>query len=533
MRLVISTILKYSFTALIILYSHQIHQNNIYIFVSLLELSAIFLVSNHLLRINKWLGVFLNSLALLLLNTQILMMIFGGSYLTLVMLTNLESIESLSGKLELYLTGVGALLFFSILPIRRFKLPYVNFNKLLSMVLLSELVITLMQGSMYSPFFALYQLGLDAQSYQRQLEEIENQPNVTSEFYHSHIDSAIARPESLKEKPNIVLVFVEGLSQNIIDDSRNLMPTVAQLQKESLSFTNYYNHTFATYRGIIGQLYSGYQLDNYDQNTLISMQDILATEGYQTSFINVEPNNTQFTTYLEGLNFQNLLSDPSKRYEGRNGTISDKEAFDLLYNTIQAQAAEDKPFFTTMYTYGTHLSLDSPHERFDDGKSPLLNRFYNFDVQFKKFMDKFKASGLAKDTLFIFTVDHATYQDAEFINLFPDYPRANPDVDMVPFFMYYEGITPQKINVHGRNSVDLAPTVLDYLDISKENYFLGKSLFFPKENNNSYDTVFFDNSFLLSTQEGQVEPLSDVSKEILESQLQKYFAAKTQQPINP
>ena len=56
------------------------------------------------------------------------------------------------------------------------------------------------------------------------------------------------------------------MSQHIIDDERNITPNIKELQSKSLSFSNYYNHTFATYRGIIGQLYSGYQLDNSDQN---------------------------------------------------------------------------------------------------------------------------------------------------------------------------------------------------------------------------------------------------------------------------
>ncbi|MTB64811.1 sulfatase-like hydrolase/transferase [Streptococcus sp. zg-86] len=532
-RLLIFTILKYSFTTMLILYSHRIHQNHFYVMISLLELISIALFSNYLLRINKWLAFIINSLALLLLNAQMLMMIFGGSYVTLVMLTNLESIEAIGGKLKLYLSGVIALVMFSLMPIKRFKVPYVSTNKLLSISLLSELILTLMHGSMYSPFFAIYQLRQDAKAYQRQLEEIANQPNITSEFYREHVDSAIQRPENIKEKPNVVLLFVEGLSQNIIDDSRAIMPTVAKVQKESLNFSNYYNHTFATYRGIIGQLYSGYQLDNYDNNTLISIQDVLANEGYQTSFINVEPSNTQFTTYLESLNFQNLISDPSKSYSGHNGTVSDKEAFEILYDTIEQQAKEDKPFFTAMYTFGTHITLNSPHEKYGDGHSPLLNRFYNFDVQFKKFIEKFKESGLAQNTVLVFAVDHATYQDAEFISVFPGYARANPDVDIVPFFMYHDGIMARTVDVKGRNSIDMAPTILDYMDINRENYFLGTSLFFPKENNNSFDTVFFDNSFLLSTDQNRVEPLSEASKEIIEAQLQKYFAAKTQPPMKP
>lgn len=51
-------------------------------------------------------------------------------------------------------------------------------------------------------------------------------------------------------KQNVILIFTEGLSNHIITDSRNIMPNVAALKNQTISFSNYYNHTFATYRGI-------------------------------------------------------------------------------------------------------------------------------------------------------------------------------------------------------------------------------------------------------------------------------------------
>ena len=101
----------------------------------------------------------------------------------------------------------------------------------------------------------------------------------------------------------MILIFTEGLSRSIIWDERNIMPNLRALESESLSFTNYYNHTFATFRGLIGQLYSGYQFDNLDTNGLISLQAILGKRGYQTAFINTEPSNTEFSEYLAVLPF--------------------------------------------------------------------------------------------------------------------------------------------------------------------------------------------------------------------------------------
>ena len=71
------------------------------------------------------------------------------------------------------------------------------------------------------------------------------------------------------------------------------------------------------------------------------------------------------------------------------------------------------------------------------------------------------------------------------------------------------------------------------MDIDEPNYFLGQSLFYYKENNNSFDTVFHDNAYILSTDYGQIGPLSDTNQQTIEELLQRYFAAKTQVPQKP
>ena len=523
---------KYLFSILLAILAYTTIKNPFFLLVSFLELGIVIFMTNWFLKANKVVSYIFNILFIFLFNVQQMVMYFGGSYTTLVMVTNLESLESLGGRIVPISIGVIGLLFFTFLPVPRFSIPKLRTTSILSLFLMAELALTFLYGNAYSPLFAVYRLGLSAKEYQAQMAAIADQPNTTAFFYKDDNKPSRDRPENLPEKPNVVLIFTEGLSQNIIDDSRQVMPTVQALQDKSLNFENYYNHTFATYRGLIGQLYSGYQLNNYDTNSLISIQDILAGQGYATSFINSEPANTQFTSYLESLNFQNVVTD-AKRSDGINGSLTDKTAFELLFETIEEQAKSDQPFFTSIYTYGTHMSFDSPDKKFGDGKQSLLNRFYNFDYYFNEFLQKFEQSSLADNTILVFTADHATFEDSDFKAAYPDYPRANADVDTMPLFFYYKGIQPENINAEGRNSLSMAPTLLDYLDIDQPNYFLGQSLFYYKENNNSFDTVFHDNAYILSTDYGVVAPLSETNQETIEELLQRYFAAKTQVPQKP
>ena len=204
--------------------------------------------------------------------------------------------------------------------------------------------------------------------------------------------------------------------------------------------------------------------------------------------------------------------------------MTDYEAYNLLMDTAQTLDEGDEPFLLSIYTFGTHVSFDSDDNQFGDGKSPELNKFHNLDREFGEFLDEFKASPMAEDTILIFTTDHATYADQDFTDAFPDYKRECTDLDAIPFFIYYKGLGPEELDVEGKNSLCLTPTILDLLDINTENYFLGSSLF-DKAASTEYDTIFYDASYLISTKDGKIRYLEDLEIDSFLSQVLSYFSA--------
>ena len=528
--LIISTALKYIFAVCLIIFAYSQTGERICLIAGLMELAIIFLVSNALIRANHFIGWILNSLLLLLLNVQMAVLAFGNTYISLVMMTNLDSVRDLSGQAVVYIPALVAALVLSFLPIRHVGTWKTAEARLLALALAAELIFTMCIGSAGSPLFSYYTLikqGIDAQT---PSESITKGKDYTEIFHGTTIIGRIKKPEGLPENPNIIAIFTEGLSQNIVTDKRKIMPNVAAYERKSINFTNYFNHTFATYRALSGQLYSGYQKHNYDSNALISLQDILSDKGYTTSFINTEIRNINFTNYLQDMGFDEVISDPAFVSNGVADTISDKDAYELLFDTVKEQGKDDKPFFTAIYTFGTHTSLDSPDEKFGDGSDSLLNKFYNLDCQFGAFMKKFEKSDLADNTIIFFTADHAAYQDRLFNTSFPDYERNHTELDEMPFFIYHKGVEPQKIDVEGRNTLDFAPTVLDYLDISTNNYFLGTTLFSGLDNNNNYDTIFTDSASYVSTRGGEIRWLNDTEHDIMDVKLDMYYEAKQQGP---
>lgn len=526
---IVLTVVKYCFSLALIILAGSVHGKR-YMAAAFLELLIFFALTNLIAGKSRRAGQIVNVILLAFLNIQMALLSLGGSYLSLLMLSNTDSWNDLAGNFSKYAIWVILIIIGTALPITYIKIPHVNSLALLSVGLAGELIFTMAVGNSYSPYYAYADLAAQKAANDRQAEKIAAMGDQSGRFNASQVLDFRKKPDSLKAKqPNIILIFTEGLSQSIVEDSRNIMPNVAAYEKKSVDFSNYYNHTFATYRGIIGQLYSGYQNDNYDENHLTSIQSVLADQGYQTTFINTEPNNASFAAYLERMGFDEVKGEPGLGiYEGNQDYMSDKEAYEALWDTVSEQEEAGKPFFTAIYTFGTHISLGSYDEKFGDGKSDELNKFYNADAQFGAFMDKFENSDISDNTIVVFTADHSTYTDDAWHEEFKNVPRACSDVDRVPFFIYYKGIEPETLDVRGRNSLDLVPTILDYLDISAFNSFLGMSLFSPPDNNNEFDTIFSDPSFQISTKDGLMAPLEGAQKDVFNSNLEAYYAKKLQ-----
>lgn len=474
-----------------------------------------------------------NDILVFLYNAQMIVLLFGSSYISTIMLTNIDNIQDLSGKAVIYSAGVAVVLFMSFLPCIKIWKDGHHFKEFLSLILCLELVFTLLFGNAYSPLFAYWKLADETIEVSRVKKELSNRENVTPNFYRGGISCiSVDKPDILSRPPNIVLILTEGLSQHIVSDERGIMPNVAAYEGKSISFRNYYDHTAATYRGIIGQLYSGYQLNNYDTNTLIGIQDILSDNGYVTSFINTEPNLVPFAKYLERMNFDILINDVETKWGGPGNSMTDREAYEKLYEVMEEQYAVNQPFFTVIYTFGTHASFDSPDEQFEDGTLSELNKFYNLDCWFGQFMDKLEKDTCWDNTIIVFTSDHATYADLYYKEAFPDYSRNHVMLDQIPLFIYHKGIEPKEIDVNGRNSLDLTSTILDYVDINAPNYFLGASLFHDDDNNCNLDTIFTTGIQYYSSKGGIIQELQEEEMEylIVNDMIEKYYAAKTQEP---
>ena len=529
--LLVTTVLKYGLSLALLVAGTRVTGTVEFLLAGVLEVVAIAILTNWLTGRFAPAGYLVNGALMLVLNFQAAMLVFASSYVTPIMLSNLFNLEDLAGQAQTYTVAVAAVVVASLLPVTALRVPALDKAAYgIGVAALVELVALLGIGVWAAPIGSAIDLKGKWDQYNAFLEQSAAavtegggaaSPEMVQAYYRETIPSGRERPVGLPDQPNVIVIFTEGLSQSIVDDERGIMPNVARYEETSLSFVNYYNHTAATYRGVNGQLYSGFQLNDFDANSLISLQSILDDRGYSTTFINPEPEMPEWCEFLDRLGFQEVVSTSSTgTYSLKGNKMSDYEAYQTLQAVVEDEAQSGNPFLVCIYTFGTHATYDSPDVVFGNGADPEVNKFYNCDYQFGQFMDWFEQSGLADDTIVVFTADHATYRDLGFMGSFPYYEREHYFLDAIPCFFYYAGVEAEQVDVGGRNSLDFTPTLLDYLDVSAPNCFMGESLFLdpnpveaPEEGLVPMDMVYFDGMDVSTTSGSDIDVIDEDADE--------------------
>jgi phosphoglycerol transferase MdoB-like AlkP superfamily enzyme len=104
---------------------------------------------------------------------------------------------------------------------------------------------------------------------------------------------------------------------------------------------------------------------------------------------------------------------------------------------------------------------------------------HNYDAQLEQFLSYFFASEYQRNTILVFTSDHATYPEPAMIVAVKGEEYQPYFVDRIPLLIHAPSVQlPERYDADGRTSVDLAPTLLNLLGIQdRSNSFLGRSIF--------------------------------------------------------
>lgn len=327
-------------------------------------------------------------------------------------------------------------------------------------------------------------------------------------------------PES-QGRPNVIVIFAEGFSARLMQTYggkyADLTSNLDAFAKTAMVVDGYYNHTAATFRGLQGQLTSGFPRaggadiwDGWDETVAEdtdpraslrsrSLPHILGMQGYETVFFSPHSDENQLNTMLRALDFDTvysfetlpaLLGRPvTKHSDFEPDAMTDDDVFGGLRAFLESheESASEQPFFAATYNIGTHAFRDVTEGElvYDDGTNPALNRFYEFDSAVGEFLEYFEASPFAENTVLIFTSDHATYPEPAVVRALQEPSYRRFFVDRIPLLIRAPHVElPAIYELDVRSSLDLAPTVLHLLGIhDAPNAFLGHSIFDDGQSN--------------------------------------------------
>lgn len=353
--------------------------------------------------------------------------------------------------------------------------------------------------------------------------------------------------KEFKSKENIIVIGIDSLQYNRLCKNwgykKNLMPNVCQFLKESNYFVNAWTpfaRTYPSYNSILTGRYpinNGARAnlipDHYLKEDNVYLGDILKDKGYyrlhctdDVRFSNIRKRHGfdqifsprkdvagMLITSFYDYSFSNILMQKfilpwlfkpvfyNRAHLAYNPQTFIQKAIDQINNLPR-----NKPSFIVIHLCGNHYPYTVPH--------PYARNYYlenvseknlqMVDDQFGQLLKYLKRVNLYEKSLIILLSDHGSGWDPKYQKLSHGshfkYSWSNRMVLALRF--PYEVSYPNKINKLVR-SVDIYPTVLDYLGIEQNNKIDGISLMSLLEQKKSEErNLFAETGYSFSTEFG-------------------------------
>jgi phosphoglycerol transferase MdoB-like AlkP superfamily enzyme len=283
---------------------------------------------------------------------------------------------------------------------------------------------------------------------------------------------------------NVVIFILESFSKEyscFLGGGKGYTHFLDSLLQQSLVFTNAFANGTQSYEampaiiaGIPSLMDEPYSGSNYADNLIESLPFLLRQEGYHTTFYHGGNNGT--------MGFSNFARVAGvEYYMGREEYNNDADfdghwgIWDEPYLQYFAGQIDrfPQPFFTALFTLSSHHPYNVPEKyrnRFKEGSLPILKSIRYADYALGAFFKTAQHMPWYKNTLFVFTADHAAQAVERIYN-------STTGMFAIPIAFF----CPSDSTLTGSDStiaqqIDIMPTVLDYLGYQKPFFAFGESL---------------------------------------------------------
>lgn len=312
---------------------------------------------------------------------------------------------------------------------------------------------------------------------------------------------------SLKgDRLNIVIFLLESVRQDSFDYNKSKF--FNHFSENNLFIDNFFipvPHSSNTHFTILTGFYALQKIHymyrkNFQELDKIykkSMIYHLQKNNYKTFYIT--SNDTSFENeniFLNSLNLSIIEKKDLQKFGLKEFEWGIDDTSLLLKTKELLVEIQKTPFFIIYVFSNTHTPYFNPYpEKYNiynnqDRKNRYLNTIHFTIDTIDEIIEEYKKHNLYSNTLFILLSDHGeSFGEYDFI--LHDFSLYNQEI-LVPFVMHNERLRHlyKSKTIFYANLLDLAPTLLDILEISSEVHYPGQSIFKP-----DYRSILFLSSW--------------------------------------
>ncbi len=305
---------------------------------------------------------------------------------------------------------------------------------------------------------------------------------------------------------NVVLYLIDALRADHLDIygyARDTAPTITRLAGEGVRFARCFSQETWT-KPSIPSLFSGatawvhgvrVHCDTVP-HSMVLLPEILRSHGYATASISLNSSIGPLTGLTRGFSYfeedyllkrsdWSILNEPDRGLDHLEEDYLLKHYDWLPQATGFLERCKDRNFFLYVHTIEPHDPYRPPTRLVDlfspQGKEPADVDLYDAEIMHADsnlalLISKLKELGMYDDTLLIITADHGeAFREHEGITLHGSKPYN--ELIHIPLIVRLPGAVPGgRVVDHNVQLIDIAPTILDALNIHGNEQFQGMSL---------------------------------------------------------
>jgi arylsulfatase A-like enzyme len=331
---------------------------------------------------------------------------------------------------------------------------------------------------------------------------------------------------------NVIVFVLESTPAEYISaygSKYKITPELDRYVSSSFIFENVYAHAPATNNSMLSILGSVYPWMSHSTLTqehptvnIPTISACLKDAGYRTAFFNSADNRFQRANEFLSCRKFDEIKDCNTHNCGQEFTVNEKGWNFLNGKDDECTATEmldwikmkEQPFFAMMWTYQTHYPYFASGEQLPiESSDPVLNRYLNAlhhsDEVFGKMMRSLEEMGLLESTLVVVAGDHgeAFGRHNQVTHALEIYEE-NLHIPCMLINPAFKG--ERKDGIAGL--IDIAPTIMDILNVPAPQEWQGKNLFSRTKNDRVY---FFSpwSDYLIGYRQGDHKYIFNASKD--------------------